>query len=94
MNNELKTKVEDLIAYCHEHGFATVVGIADKNTGESVRAADGHIFDLLTLMSLLFLQFEEQSGADYRDMIDSVKDVARKAKKKTDSGKNKWEYEK
>lgn len=78
--DDIGEKVKDLVADCHERGIVAVVGLADMKKGEAIRAMDGVLIDILTVMTGVFQQLSEKSGTDLREMVDVVKKAALEGK--------------
>ena len=59
---EILSKGRDLIATCHEHGFAVVVGLAHSKTGDNNFAMEGMLPDLLLITGALIHNMCEKSN--------------------------------
>lgn len=86
--DEINIKARELAADCHERGFSITLGIVDPKTHQLIRAADGNLADILTLMVQQLWQLSEQSGNDVGEMIDQMKLAAVTSQKKKGGKKN------
>lgn len=50
---ELEGKVKDLLADFHEHGMPYVLSVVDKDSGDSINAAEGSYSHLIVMLGIL-----------------------------------------
>lgn len=72
---------KELLAECYEKGYPAIVGISDKDTGESIGTGNGQVGDILLVMATLFIRLEKQSGNDATEMAKSVAKTVKQLKK-------------
>lgn len=49
----LEGKVKDLLADFHEHGMPYVLSVVDKDSGDSINAAEGSYSHLIVMLGIL-----------------------------------------
>jgi hypothetical protein len=86
--DEINIMAKELAVECHERGFSIILGIVDPKTHQLIRAADGNLAHILTLMVQQLWQLSEQSGCDVGEMIDEMKLAAVTSQKKKGGKKN------
>lgn len=75
MNKYIKDKVKDLVSTCHEDGLVVCVGVADKNTGESIRSMDGKLSDVIILVATLIIQLSTKTEYETTELISAISQI-------------------
>lgn len=62
MNDKIRKLSKQLLDECQKQGISATIGVADRDTGESIRQMSGNLGDVLLLIALLFLGIEQETG--------------------------------
>lgn len=68
-------RAKELVVYCHEEGLTVCVGIAEGETGLSLRAMDGAFPDEIILLATLLIQMEKQTGEKASKVLKEISKI-------------------
>lgn len=70
----LEGKVKDLLADFHEHGMPYVLSVVDKDSGDSINAAEGDYKHLIVMIGILASRLVDDNNGTTVDIVtDDIK---------------------
>lgn len=84
----LEGKVKDLLADFHEYGMPYVLSVVDKDSGDSINAAEGSYTHLIVMLGILASRcVDNEKGTTISDVANDIK-MAIEATLETDQEEN------
>lgn len=70
----LEGKIKDLLADFHEHGMPYVLSVVDKDSGDSINAAEGSYEHLVVMLGILASRcVDENRGVTIDDLTNDIR---------------------
>lgn len=70
----LEGKIKDLLADFHEHGMPYVLSVVDKDSGDSINAAEGDYEHLIVMLGILASRcVDENRGVTIDDLTNDIR---------------------
>ena len=70
----LEGKVKDLLADFHEYGMPYVLSVVDKDSGDSINAAEGGYAHLIVMLGILASRcVDEDKGTTISSVVNDIK---------------------
>lgn len=70
----LEGKIKDLLADFHEHGMPYVLSVVDKDSGDSINAAEGNYEHLVVMLGILASRcVDEDRGVTIDDLTNDIR---------------------
>lgn len=70
----LEGKIKDLLADFHEHGMPYVLSVVDKDSGDSINAAEGNYEHLVVMLGILASRcVDENRGVTIDDLTNDIR---------------------